>query len=126
MQYSGYNKQFRYQVINSSINAYNNQIHKETAGVRPLYRYREWNKIERREMKDNKKKDWYKEDSCVLIPATPDFCLSKHYKRVTREVGLHASCGGSWPSAEEEATEVRPFQEEEMQNTRLLHLPYWW
>ena len=54
---------------------------------------------------------------CVLIPATPDFCLSKHYKRVIREVGLHASCGGSWPSAEEEATEVRPVQEEEMQNT---------
>ena len=88
MQYSGYNKQFRYQVINSSINAYNNLIHKETAGVRPLYRNREWNKIERREMKDNKKKDWYKEDSCVFIPATPDSCLSKHYKRVIREVGL--------------------------------------
>ena len=88
MQYSGYNKQFRYQVINSSINAYNNLINKETAGVRPLYRNREWNKIERREMKDNKKKDWYKEDSCVFIPATPDSCLSKHYKRVIREVGL--------------------------------------
>ena len=37
MQYSGYNKQFRYQVINSSINAYNNLINKETAGVRPLF-----------------------------------------------------------------------------------------
>ena len=71
IQYSGYNKQFRYQVINSSINAYNTLINKETAGVRPLYRNREWNKIERREMKDNKKKDWDKEDSCVFIPATP-------------------------------------------------------
>ena len=88
MQYSGYNKQFRYQVINSSINAYNTLINKETAGVRPLYRNREWNKIERREMKDNKKKDWYKEDSCVFIPATPGSCLSKHYKRVIREIGL--------------------------------------
>ena len=39
-------------------------------------------------MKDNKKKDWYKEDACVFIPATPDSCLSKHYKRVIREVGL--------------------------------------
>ena len=39
-------------------------------------------------MKYNKKKDWYKEDSCVFIPAPPGSCLSKHYKRIIREVGI--------------------------------------
>ena len=37
---------------------------KETAGERPLYRDREWNKIEQRKQKDNEKVNWYGEDSC--------------------------------------------------------------
>ena len=51
MQYSGYQKKFRYEVINSAYKAYKTLLGKETAGERPLYRDREWNKIERRKQK---------------------------------------------------------------------------
>ena len=52
MQYSGYQKKFRYEVINSAYKAYKTLLGKETAG----------------EQKDDKKVNWYGEHSCVFIP----------------------------------------------------------
>ena len=88
MQYSGYPMKFRYEVIDSAYKAYKNLLGKETAGERPLYRDREWNKIERRKQKDNKKLNWYGEDSCVFIPCTPGSHLAKRYRKIIKEEGL--------------------------------------
>ena len=52
---------------------------------------RDWNKFERRQQKEQKKKDWYKEDgydSVVFIPATPGSALKKSYDQIVRDEGL--------------------------------------
>jgi hypothetical protein len=44
MQFSGYSKRFRYQVLCSAFNAYQKLIELDTVVTRPLYRPRTWNR----------------------------------------------------------------------------------
>ena len=91
MQYSGYDKIFRYQVVKSAINAYVKIREKEELGIRPIHRPKEWKKEERRKEKEQKRKDWYKGgglDSVVFIPTTPSSQLKKMYEREIRHSGL--------------------------------------
>ena len=91
MQFSGYTKEFRFHVMSSAVKAHNTLIQKELNGDRPLYRSREWNKFERRQQKEQKKKDWYKEgdyDSVMFIPATPGSALKRCYDQIIRGEGL--------------------------------------
>ena len=91
MQFSGYTKEFRFQVMSSAVKAHNTLMQKELNGDRPLYRSRDWNKFERRQQKEQKKKDWYKEgdyDSVMFIPATPGSALKKSYDQIVRDEGL--------------------------------------
>ena len=46
MQYSGYNQQFRYEVLMSALNAFEEMKKKDEDGEQPLYRAKEWNKEE--------------------------------------------------------------------------------
>ena len=70
MQYSGYNKAFRYHVVKSALNAYQKIREKAELGIRPINRPKQWNKEERRKEKEQKKKNWYKNggfDSVIFI-----------------------------------------------------------
>ena len=80
MQYSGYKPKMRYEVIDSAVKAYR-KIQKEASdGVRPMYRLRSWNYVEREKKKREKRANWYRKggyQSVLFIPATPGSVLKK-------------------------------------------------
>ena len=80
MQYSGYDKAFRHQVVKSALSAYHTLLEKDRNGERPLHRPREWKKRERERKKRSKAQEWYGKgnyDSVLFIPATPNGELKK-------------------------------------------------
>ena len=80
MQYSGYNKQFRYEVLMSALNAFEKMKEGDEKGEQPLYRAKEWKKAERRKEKEIKKKEWYKKggyETVIFVPCTEDSRLLK-------------------------------------------------
>ena len=52
MQASGYNKEHRYNVVKSAFNAYEKIKRDAENGIRPMYRKKEWNYVEKRREKD--------------------------------------------------------------------------
>lgn len=56
MQYSGYDQQFRYEVVRSAIDAYRRILAMDQQAIRPLYREKEWKKAERESEKKKKKR----------------------------------------------------------------------
>jgi hypothetical protein len=61
MRYSGYNMKFRTKTIETAINIYKDKLIEDAKdGGKPLYRGREWNRVERDRVKEAKTKDWYR------------------------------------------------------------------
>ena len=88
MQFSGYEHKFRSEVIRSALDAYDKLQKLETDGVRPLYRPRDWNRVERDKEHVAKKKDWYKrggDESVIFVPATPGSKLRKKMEEEIRK-----------------------------------------
>ena len=91
MQFSGYNQQFRAEVVKSALNAYACLRDQENRGERPLYRPKMWNARERDEEKKSKKLSWYKrggDEALMIIPQTPNSRLLKLYREEVRRSGL--------------------------------------
>ena len=76
---SGYNQQFRSEILLSVMKAYRNIVGKHESGEKPLHRDREYQKEERRKTKENKVKSWYRKngqyDSVMFVPLTPGSVL---------------------------------------------------
>ena len=80
MQAGGYDKEFRFQVLKSAIDAFESKKEEERDGGTPLYRPREWRRSERRREREKKRKEWFRKgnkESVMFIPATPDSELRK-------------------------------------------------
>ena len=60
MQFSGYNKEFRFDVWNSAKKGYESQIERAGSQGVPINRPRQWERRRRKREKDEKKKSWYK------------------------------------------------------------------
>ena len=60
MQYSGYDREFRAQVVESAVKAYERILEKDRRGEEPLYRPREWRKVERAKTRRARKSEWFK------------------------------------------------------------------
>ena len=91
MQYSGYSKKFRYEVVNSALKAYDERMSADESGTRPLYRPKGWETRERAIEKQKKKISWYKtggDDSVIFVPATPGSELQKRYAKEIKAKGL--------------------------------------
>ena len=91
MQYSGYDKTFRYTVARSAINAYEKIRDQETLGIRPMHRPKGWKRVERMLEKEEEKKIWYKRggfDSVLFVPATPEGKLKRMYEEIVRGSGI--------------------------------------
>ena len=86
MQLSGYGQNFRAQVVKSALNAYDKIIEKDENNIEPLYRNRNYKRIERMEDKRTKKANWYKgkdqNETVIFIPATPRSELKTRMKEV--------------------------------------------
>ena len=84
MQFSGYTKEFRYQVVKSAINAYQKIVEAEKNGERPMYRHKGWKQKQREKEKEKKSKNWLnttKYNSVIFVPATPRSELQKQMQR---------------------------------------------
>ena len=91
MQFSGYEKKFRAEIIRSALNAYEKLRRAETDGERPLYRPKTWKTLEREKERKEKKNNWYKKggyDSVMFVPATPGSVLMKKYRNEVEKSGL--------------------------------------
>ena len=91
LQYSGYNKKFRYEVVDSAIKAYRKIVEDDCNGVKPMYRPKGYQTEERKEAKKRKKKEWYTKggyESVIFIPATPTSILKKSYEEIIKETPL--------------------------------------
>ena len=91
MQYSGYKKTLRYDVKKSAINAFLKMMEKEEKGIRPINRPKSWRRAERRNQKEDKKKNWYRQggfDSVLFVPTTPAGKLKRMYEDEIRKTGI--------------------------------------
>ena len=80
LQFSGYDKKFRYEVITSAMKAYQIMKEKDRTGERPLYRKKSWRRSERRKEKSNRKRNWFRKggyESVIFVPCTPEAELMK-------------------------------------------------
>ena len=91
MQYSGYNQNFRYNVVNSALNAMKIIREKEELGLRPINRPKGWKREEREKEKEEKKRKWYKNggfDSVIFVPSTPKSVLKQMYQQEISKSGI--------------------------------------
>lgn len=87
MQFSGYNYNSRKQIPHSALYNYKSIVEKNKTGECPMYREKEWKKIERNKKKQQQKTKWYKKrktnyKSIIFVPATPKSELQKRYSKV--------------------------------------------
>ena len=84
MQASGYDKRFRYEVIKSVINGYDNIKELEDQGRRPMYRERGYDRTERRKTKERTRAGWFKRnnhEAVLFVPSTPGSQLASQYRQ---------------------------------------------
>ena len=81
---SGYNEQYRRDIMISGHNAFAKQIEDNNTGKKPMYRPKEW----RREMRDeakNNSQEWFKKsgdhNQIMMIPQTPNSTLKKEIEK---------------------------------------------
>jgi len=91
VQFSGYNKKFRYEIVNSAMKAYNKIVEEDCKGLKPMYRPRNFQESERKEGKKRKKKSWYEKGgykSVIFIPSTPQSILKKRYEEEIKKTDI--------------------------------------
>ncbi|XP_044170062.1 uncharacterized protein LOC122954094 [Acropora millepora] len=91
MQYSGYSKGFRYEVVQSALHAYKKIQTLDQTGVKPMYRPKEWRQNERRKEKEEKRRSWYRKgnySSVIFVPATPGSSLKRLLDEDVKKSGL--------------------------------------
>ena len=83
MQFSGYEKEFRFDVFNSASKAHRIALQENESGEKPLHRPKEWERSRRKKEKIDKGKTWYKNngtESVMFVPYTPGEKLKKAYE----------------------------------------------
>ena len=92
---SGYSAKYRLQILKSAKEAYKRILEENEEGSKPLYRNRNWNKVEREKEKAMKKKKWYKKDggprynTVLFVETTPGGELAKKLKEREAELNKH-------------------------------------
>ena len=96
MQFSGYSKGFRNEIVKSAISAYQKIKRQVRKGKRPLYRTKEWRKKERTKEKRKKKNMWYKRNkgkqqreneykSVLFVQPTRKSALKRKYEEIIKK-----------------------------------------
>ena len=94
MKNSGWNQNYRTQILKSAFNAFEKMVEEDKNGSKPLYRKRSWNMAKRLNDKESKKKNWYKMaknsensyQSILFVPPTPGSVLLKELKSRQKEL----------------------------------------
>ena len=83
LQFSGYDKKFRCEIIDSAVKALQKIEDAVSKGERPMYRPREWRWKEREVKKRDSKTMWFRRggyQSVVFIPATPGSLIKSRFE----------------------------------------------
>ena len=83
MKASGYNQQYRFQVLKSGMEGYDRMLETERRGGRPVNRLRSWGEDERQKKKELQSKTWYRAggfDVPLFVPHTPHGELARRMK----------------------------------------------
>ena len=91
MQFSGYTPKFKAEVVKSALKAYRKLLDLDEQGTQPLYRPRNWERVNRQNERRKKKTNWFKRRgdlSVVFVPATPGSELKKSYEKCIKESDL--------------------------------------
>ena len=94
MKLSGYSQNYRLQILKSSKGAYKNILIEDENGTKPLYRSRNWNKLERKKSKADKRINWFRSkkadgtnyNSVLFDEATPGGVLVKQLTKREAEL----------------------------------------
>ena len=91
MKISGYSERHRLNIIMSALKGWARQKEADRSGAKPMYRDKEYKKVERRKEKERKKKQWYNQgnDNCtfpIFCPSTPGSKLFKRWKGVAESL----------------------------------------
>ena len=78
MQYSGYHRRFRTEVVRSALNAYDKMVERDEEGVEPLYRPRGWNECRELRGEGQRKETGSKE----VIKGMKVWCLYQQHQVV--------------------------------------------
>ena len=87
MQYCGYTRDFRAEVVESAVKAFDSILENVASGIEPLYRPRELKKMERARKRRSRRTEWFrggmeKKESMIFVPATPGSELKRRYEKV--------------------------------------------
>ena len=78
MKNSGHSEQYRKQILDSTLYAFEEMIEADQSGKRPLYRDKNWQKELRKDEKAQKRLNWYRNrgnDSNGVVYTTQQYCL---------------------------------------------------
>jgi hypothetical protein len=91
---SGYTVQYRKQILDSALKAFEKMIDDDRAGIKPLFRYPSWNKEKRKKEKEVKVRNWYKSGnkieykSLLFVPVTKGSTLAKELQKCEEEINI--------------------------------------
>ena len=92
MKLSGYNENYRYNIINSSITGWKRQKEQDRNGSRPMYREKSWNRLQRKREKERKVAHWYRDgqsdryDFPIFCPCTPNGELLNRWRNIADDI----------------------------------------
>ena len=91
LQFSGYDKKFRYEVVNSAINAYKIMEENDRNKIKHMYRTKAEILSDRNKTNNKKKENWFRKggyQSIIFVQATDNSKLKKEYENVIQQSKL--------------------------------------
>ena len=94
---SGYSQKYRTEILDSALAAFDKMVNDHKAGIKPLFRDRNWNKEERDKKKKERRVNWYKSvpnkveyKSVLFVPVTRGGKLAKEIKKREEEINKNS------------------------------------
>jgi hypothetical protein len=89
--------QFRKEIVDSALQAFEKMVTDDKNGIKPLYRTKEWNMEERKKAKLNKKHNWWNKEnaetqykSVLFVAPTPGGVLASELRKREAELNKHS------------------------------------
>ena len=92
LQNSGYDKQYRKEILASGKNGFLKPKKADIEGKTPLYRSKGYKKQEREKKKKTSKRTWFKAggfESYIMVPSTKDSKLKRTIEEKLKGLNLH-------------------------------------
>ena len=94
---SGFDKKYRKEILNSALLAFEKIMLDDKSGIKPLFRNRDWNKLERSKAKNERKTNWYKigagdidYKTILLVPVTKGAVLLRALQKREEEINRNS------------------------------------